>query len=80
MKITYTIWQGSIMKGRLTAKSMKEIIALIDELNEGKPPLKFEYLVHEIEQVSQWRCIQIMISLRYMLIAQNYLFKYQHGY
>ncbi len=80
MKITYTIWQGSIMKGRLTAKSMKEIIALIDELNEGKPPLKFEYLVHEIEQVAQWRCIQIMSSLRYMLIAQSYLFKYQHGY
>jgi hypothetical protein len=52
MKITYTIWQGSIMKGRLTAKSMKEIIALIDELNEGKPPLKFEYLVHQIEQVA----------------------------
>jgi hypothetical protein len=52
MKITYTIWQGSLMKGRLTAKSMKEIISLIDELNEGKPSLKFEYLVHEIEQVA----------------------------
>ena len=53
MKITYTIWQGSLMKGRLTAKSMKEIIALIDELNESKPNLKFEYLVHEIKQVAQ---------------------------
>jgi hypothetical protein len=52
MKITYTIWQGSLMKGRLTAKSMKEIISLIDELNEGKPSLKFEYMVHEIEQVA----------------------------
>ena len=80
MKITYTIWQGSLMKGRLTAKSMKEIISLIDELNEGKPSLKFEYMVHEIEQVAQWNCIQIMSSLRYMLIAQSYLFKYQHGY
>ncbi len=80
MKITYTIWQGSLLKGRLTAKSMKEIIALIDELNEGKPALKFVYMVHEIEQVAQWRCIQIMSSLRYMLIAQNYLFKSQHGY
>jgi hypothetical protein len=40
------------MKGRLTAKSMKEIISLIDELNEGKPSLKFEYLVQEIEQVA----------------------------
>ncbi len=53
MKITYTVWQGSLLKGRLTAKSMKEIIALIDELNEGKPALKFVYMVHEIEQVAQ---------------------------
>jgi hypothetical protein len=52
MKITYTIWQGSLNKGRLTAKTMKEIIALIDELNGGKPTLKFEYLVHKIEQVA----------------------------
>ena len=52
MKITYTIWQGSLNKGRLTANSMKEIIAVIDELNEGNPPLKFEYLVHEIKQVA----------------------------
>ena len=80
MKITYTIWQGSLMKGRLTAKSMKEIISLIDELNEGKPSLKFEYMVHEIEQVAQWNCIQIMSSLVCMLIAQRYLFKSQHGY
>ncbi len=50
MTITYTIWQGSLMKGTLTAKSMKEIIALIDELNEVKPSLKFTYLVHTIEQ------------------------------
>jgi hypothetical protein len=50
MKITYTIWQGSLMKGRLTAKNMKEIVALINELNEGNPTLKFEYLVHEIEK------------------------------
>ena len=53
MTITYTIWQGSLNKGRLTAKSMKEIIALIDELNESKPNLKFDYLVHEIKQVAQ---------------------------
>ncbi len=52
MKITYTIWQGSLMKGRLTANSMKEIITVIDELNDSKPPLKFEYLVHEIKQVA----------------------------
>ncbi len=52
MKITYTIWQGSLLKGTLTASSMKEIVALIDELNAVKPRLKFEYLVHEIEQVA----------------------------
>ena len=48
MKISYTIWQGSLNKGRLIATSMKEITAIISELNEGNPPLKFEYLVHEI--------------------------------
>jgi hypothetical protein len=53
MKLTYTIWQGSLMKGRLTAKSMKEIIALVDELNEGNKTLKFEYLLHTIEQESK---------------------------
>jgi hypothetical protein len=49
MKITYTIWQGSLLKGTLTAKNIKEIVALVDELNEVNPKLKFEYLVHEIE-------------------------------
>ena len=53
MNITYTIWQGSLLKGRLTAKSMKEITTLVDELNESNPRLKFEYMVHEIEQVAQ---------------------------
>ena len=72
MKITYTIWQGSLLKGRLTAKSMKEIIALIDELNENNPKLKFEYMVHEIEQVAQWNFIQIQKWLAYMLIALGY--------
>jgi hypothetical protein len=52
MKITYTIWQGSLMKGRLTASNMKEITSLISELNEGNTTLKFEYMVHEIEQVA----------------------------
>ena len=52
MKITYSIWQGSLQKGTLTANSMKSIIKIIDELNEVKPPLKFEYLVHKIEQVA----------------------------
>ena len=53
MKLTYTIWQGSLNKGVLTAKSMKEIIALVDELNEGNPSLKFEYMIHKIEQESK---------------------------
>jgi meiotically up-regulated gene 157 (Mug157) protein len=52
MKITYTIWQGSLLKGTLTAKSMKEIIAIVDELNESKPTLKFQHMVHKIEQVA----------------------------
>ena len=50
MKLTYTIWQGSLHKGTLTAKNMKEIIALVDELNEGNKTLKFEYMIHKIEQ------------------------------
>ncbi len=50
MKFTYSIWQGSLQKGTLTATSMKEIITLVNELNEANPPLKFEYLVHKIEQ------------------------------
>ena len=52
MKITYSIWQGSLQKGTLTANSMKDVIKTIDELNEVKPSLKFEYLVHKIEQVA----------------------------
>jgi hypothetical protein len=50
MKLTYTIWQGSLMKGRLTASNMGEILSLVDDLNQGNPPLKFEYLLHDIEQ------------------------------
>jgi hypothetical protein len=52
MKITYTIWQGSLMKGRLTANNMKEILDVVEDLNMGEPVLKFEYLVHQIEQVA----------------------------
>ena len=83
MKITYTIWQGSLMKGRLTANSMKEIITLIDELNEGKPPLKFEYLVHEIKQVAQWNSTQTQSISLYMLTTYIQAVQQQkslHGY
>ena len=83
MKITYTIWQGSLLKGRLTAKSMKEITALIDELNEGKPSLKFVYMVHEIEQVAQWSSTQIQITSLFILTIYIQMVqqqRYQHGY
>ena len=50
MKLTYTIWQGSLNKGTLTAKSMKEILSVLEDLNTGKPSLKFEFCLHKIEQ------------------------------
>lgn len=50
MKLTYTIWQGSLNKGTLTASNMGEILSLVDDLNQGNPTLKFEYLLHSIEQ------------------------------
>ena len=53
MKITYSIWQGSLYKGTLTATSMKDILATVDELNQGSQPLKFEHMVHSISQVAQ---------------------------
>lgn len=52
MKITFSIWQGSLHKGTLIADSMKEIVKIIDDLNSASPKLKFEYLVHKIEQVA----------------------------
>jgi len=53
MKITYSIWQGSVLKGHsLTADTIKEITDFIAELNASEPILKFEYLVQKIEQVA----------------------------
>ena len=52
MKISYSIWQGSLHKGTLTATSMKDILAIIDELNQGEQKLKFEHMVHSITQVA----------------------------
>jgi hypothetical protein len=52
MKITYTVWQGSLLKGTLTANSIKEIVKTIDELNSVGQRLKFEYMVNKIEQVA----------------------------
>jgi hypothetical protein len=53
MKITYSIWQGSLHKGSgFTAKTMKEVVKAIAELNEVEPKPKFEYFVTKIEQES----------------------------
>jgi hypothetical protein len=54
MKITYTIWQGSLVKsGELIAKSTEEINTQIAELNSLKAgstqALKFEPFIHKIE-------------------------------
>ena len=83
MKITYSIWQGSLQKGTLTANSIKDIIKIVDEFNSVNPPLKFEYLVHKIEQVAQWSSTQIQITslsilTTYTLAVQRQ--RYLHGY
>ncbi len=54
MKITYTIWQGSLIKSAdLIAKSIEEINSQIAELNSLKDGssrvLKFEPFIHKIE-------------------------------
>lgn len=82
MKITYTIWQGSLNKGTLTATTMKEIIATIKDLNEGNTSLKFEYMVHKIEQVAQWSSTQIQITSLSILTTYTQAVqrqRYQHG-
>ena len=51
MKITYAIWQGSLMKGHsLTASEMSEVVATIKELNESGLSPKFEAFISKIEQ------------------------------
>jgi hypothetical protein len=51
MKITYSVWQGSIIKGTgFTANSMKEVMKTIDELNETKVSPKFEAFISKVEQ------------------------------
>jgi hypothetical protein len=51
MKITYSIWQGSLMKGHsLTASKMSEVIATINELNSADVKPKFEAFISKIEQ------------------------------
>jgi hypothetical protein len=50
MKITYSIWQGSLNKGRLTASKMSEVIDTIKELNTLADGLKFEAFISTIEE------------------------------
>jgi uncharacterized protein (UPF0335 family) len=51
MKITYSVWQGSIIKGQgFTAKTMKEVMKTIDELNETGVKPKFEAFISKVEQ------------------------------
>lgn len=51
MKITYSVWQGSLIKGSgFTASSMKEVAKTIDELNETGAKPKFESFITKVEQ------------------------------
>jgi len=51
MKITYSIWQGSLCKSsKMTATKMSEIISVIEDLNSAKPITKFEFFVTQIDQ------------------------------
>ena len=51
MKITYSVWQGSIIKGAgFTASSMKDVAKTIDELNELGTGAKFEAFISNISQ------------------------------
>ena len=67
MKITYSIWQGSLYKGTLTATNMKEVIATVKDLNEGNTSVKFDHMVTNISQVAQWNSTQTQTTLVYML-------------
>lgn len=51
MKITYSVWQGSILKGmNFTANNMKDVIKTISELNESGLSPKFEAFISKVEQ------------------------------
>jgi len=50
MKITYSIWQGSLYKGTLTASKMSEVIDTVKELNTLTDGLKFEPFISMITQ------------------------------
>jgi hypothetical protein len=51
MKITYSVWQGSLIKGsRFTASNMKEIAKVVEDLNSTGAKPKFEYFITQVEQ------------------------------
>ena len=51
MKITYSIWQGSTIKGAgFTASKMSEVDAMIKELNSTDVLPKFQAHISRIEQ------------------------------
>ena len=53
MKITYSVWQGSLIKGsRFTASSMADVVKTIEELNSTGAKPKFEYFISQVEQES----------------------------
>jgi hypothetical protein len=54
MKITYSIWQGTNMKGHsLTASKMSEVIATINDLNTLEIEPKFKAFITRVEQDNQ---------------------------
>jgi hypothetical protein len=51
MKITYSVWQGSIIKGSgFTATKMSEVLNTIKELNSADIKPKFEAFISKVEQ------------------------------
>jgi primosomal replication protein N len=49
MQITYSIWQGSIIKGSgFTASKMSEVEDTIKELNSTNIQPKFEYFISRV--------------------------------
>ena len=51
MKITYSVWQGSLIKGSgFTATKMSEVLDTIKELNSADIKPKFEAYISKVEQ------------------------------
>ncbi len=51
MKITYSVWQGALIKGsRFTASSMADVVKTIDDLNSTGAKPAFEYFISQVEQ------------------------------